>query len=105
MEQLQLFKPGSESTTQILVTNFDPSTEKASLQILAQLRENRLSAEIYPDAGKLKKQLNYANKKEIPWVVIVGPDELESGQLTIKNMSTGEQVSQTLDGFIKTAKP
>ena len=64
------------------------------------LRREGVAAEIYPDNNKIKKQLDYANKKKIPYVVVIGSDEMKSGNLTFKNMKTGEQQQLTLDEIL-----
>ena len=64
---------------------------------LSQLRGREIAAEIYPEAGKMKKQMEYANRRGIPYVVIVGSQELEAGAATVKDMRTGEQRQVLLD--------
>lgn len=93
MEELRLFPESIEATTKLLILNFGKEEEKYGLQLLAALRKSEISAEIYPDASKLKKQLEYANRKNIPYVVFAGKNEIESGKLTLKNMQSGEQQS------------
>jgi histidyl-tRNA synthetase len=68
------------------------------------LRESGISAEVFPDAGKLKKQMKYADQKQIPFVVLVGENEISSGMLTVKNMKTGEQNSWTALQLIEDVK-
>ncbi|MFI5163525.1 MAG: His/Gly/Thr/Pro-type tRNA ligase C-terminal domain-containing protein, partial [Sphingobacteriales bacterium] len=72
--------------------------------ILQQLRKQDINAELYPSGAKIKKQLDYANNKNIPYVIIIGSEEMESGLVTIKNMETGVQVKQTVDQIIGTIK-
>lgn len=100
MEELNLFPENQQITTQILLVNFDETTQSACLPILKKLRDNNINAELYPDFAKMKKQFDYANKKNIPYVLIIGSEELKSGKLTLKNMATGEQTAQTLDEII-----
>ncbi|MFQ5863933.1 MAG: histidine--tRNA ligase [bacterium] len=90
MTQLEMF-PESKTKTEVLVTIFDDSTRKASLQFTQELRKSGVNAEFFMSATKIKKQLSYANKKRIPFVAIIGPDEIASNEVTIKNMTTGEQ--------------
>jgi histidyl-tRNA synthetase len=71
------------------------------LPLLKQLRERGINSEIYPDSGKLKKQLDYANSKQIPFVVLIGSDEISSSRLTLKNMQTGEQQQLNLQDIIQ----
>ena len=91
MNELSLFPVGLQSTTKLLFINFGDEEERYCLPILSELRKNGIHSEIYPDHAKLKKQMEYANKKNIPFVVLVGKDEMEKGMLTVKNMITGEQ--------------
>jgi histidyl-tRNA synthetase len=79
------------SGTQVLFTNMGDEQMFYSLPLIKSLREAGYACEIYPDASKLKKQFEYANKKSISWVVVVGESEMESNQVNIKNMETGEQ--------------
>ena len=91
MDELKLFPESSFTTTKVLFTNFDTQSEAYSLPLLRQLRQAGISAELYPDAAKLKKQLDYADRKGIPFVILIGSDEMQTGLLTLKNMQTGEQ--------------
>lgn len=90
MSELEMF-PASATKTNVLVTLFDQSTVSASLNFTQELRKTRINAENFLNLAKFKKQLSYANKKEIPFVAIIGPDELAENRVTIKNMKTGEQ--------------
>lgn len=74
-----------------MMVNFGEREAAQSLRVIAELRRAGISAELYPDAAKMKKQMAYANAKQIPWVAIIGESELEAGTVTIKNMTTGEQ--------------
>ena len=96
MEELGLFSENQTITTQIMLTNFDKEAQKYGLGILTQLRKAGVKAEMYPDASKLKKQFDYADRKKIPYVVIIGSEEMESGVLSIKNMQSGEQQKLTI---------
>jgi len=91
MEELNLFPVASNQSTQLLICCFDKEGEQFALPILQQLRGQDINAELYPAGSKLKKQLEYANNKHIPFTIIIGSDEIESGLLTIKNMETGVQ--------------
>jgi len=90
--------------TQVLVTIFDKTTTKASAQIAQKLRQANISTEIYPDQDKLDKQLKFANKKAIPFVLIIGPDEAKANQVTLKDMATGQQQTLPLDQVINKLK-
>ena len=71
--------------------NFGEKEENYVLPLLEKAREQGISAELYPDAAKMKKQMKYADQKEIPYVIMVGEEEMKSGQLTLKKMKSGEQ--------------
>jgi histidyl-tRNA synthetase len=92
------------SKTQVLIANFGETEEKFCLRLAVQLRESGISAEVFPDAGKLKKQMKYADQKQIPFVVLVGENEINSGMLTVKNMKTGEQNSWTAHQLTEAVK-
>ena len=91
LEELKLFPETAVQTTQVLICCFDKHGEKYALPFLQELRGRNISAELYPAGAKMKKQLDYANNKQIPYVVVIGSDEMESGLLTLKNMHTGDQ--------------
>ncbi|MCZ6900179.1 MAG: His/Gly/Thr/Pro-type tRNA ligase C-terminal domain-containing protein, partial [Bacteroidetes bacterium] len=97
MENLRLFPDFQNTQSQVLVTKFDETTVIHALQTVRELRKQGLTVEIFPDTVKLKKQLNHAHKKSIPFVIILGPDEIANNQLTLKNMATGHQTSQDLN--------
>lgn len=90
--------------TQVLVTIFDKTTTKSSAQIAQKLRQANISTEIYPDQDKLDKQLKFANKKAIPFVLIIGPDEAKQNKVTLKNMTTGKQQTLPLAKVIEELK-
>jgi len=91
LEKLKLFPETAIKTTQVLICCFDKAGETYSLSFLQELRSRNISAELYPAGAKIKKQLDYANNKNIPYTIVIGSDEMESGLLTFKNMQTGEQ--------------
>ncbi len=92
--------PESKTKTQVLVTIFDENTQKASLEITNKLRTAGINTEIFFDAGGLKKQFKYANKKGIPYVITIGPDEVTRNEASLKNMTTGEQVALGIEELI-----
>jgi len=100
MEELNLFGASSQTTTQVLILNFDKESEKFCLPLLQQLREAGIATELYPEAAKLKKQMTYADQKKIPYVLLVGSEERQSGILQLKNMATGEQQALTIEEII-----
>lgn len=95
LEELNLFPASAAQGTKVLISNFDEVAEIYALPILQQLRTANISAELYPSAAKLKKQMSYADSKNIPYVILIGADEMDSGLLTLKDMESGDQ--QKLD--------
>ncbi len=100
MTGLNLFPAEVAHTTEVLFTNLGADEERAVLPLLLALRDRGIAAEIYPEAGKMKKQMEHANRREIPRVVIVGSRELEEHRATVKNMITGEQTEVGLDALV-----
>jgi histidyl-tRNA synthetase len=92
MEDLDRFPSQNSNNTQVFFVNFGEKEAAYSLPILQELRKNAIAAELYPDTAKMKKQMQYANNKNIPWVVIVGEIEMQENMLSLKNMLTGEQI-------------
>jgi len=101
LNQLDLYPQDSVTATQVLFINFGERETAYCLPIINKVRENGLRAELYPDAAKMKKQMSYANAKEIPYVVLAGESEIEAGKVTLKNMKTGEQQLVTPDELIQ----
>ena len=91
LNQLDLYPKEAVNATQLLFVNFGDKEAAYCLPILSQARNAGIRAEIYPDSAKMKKQMGYANDKNIPFVAIVGENEMNEGKLTLKNMTTGEQ--------------
>ena len=91
LNQLELYPKDSVTTTQLLFINFGEKETTYCLPIIGQVREHGIRAEIYPDAAKMKKQMSYANAKDIPYVALAGENEIAAGKVTLKNMETGEQ--------------
>lgn len=104
MEEQNLFPELSQSSTTVLFINFDKETEAQVFNLTNQSREAGVKSEFYPTAAKLKKQMKYANDKSIPYVVLAGSRELESGELTLKNMSSGDQQSLSIEKIIEYLK-
>ncbi len=100
MDELNLFPGTNRTTTQVMFTNFDAEAGLYALPLLRKVRGAGIHAEMYPDAGKLKKQLDYANQKNIPYVVLIGSEEMQTGKLTLKNMQSGEQQQHTSEELI-----
>ena len=95
LNQLDLYPKEAVNATQLLFVNFGDKEAAYCLPILSQARNAGIRAEIYPDSAKMKKQMSYANDKNIPFVAIVGENEMNEGKLTLKNMTTGEQALVT----------
>lgn len=91
LEELNLFPGELASSTRLMFANFGEDEAMQSAIWLKQLRDNGISSELYPDTHKLKKQMNYANNKNIPFVALVGEDEMKNQEILVKNMETGEQ--------------
>ena len=91
LNQLDLYPRDSVTTTQLLFICFGEKEMRYSLPLLNKVRARGIRAEIYPDASKMKKQMAYANAKQIPFVALVGENEMVEGKVTLKNMETGEQ--------------
>ncbi|WP_178989048.1 histidine--tRNA ligase [Winogradskyella schleiferi] len=91
LEELDLFPATIAESTKVIFINFGEKEAMACLQAVTKLRQAGVKAELYPDAAKMKKQMNYANRRNIPFVVLVGEEELKSGVFTLKNMASGEQ--------------
>ncbi|MFI3320020.1 MAG: histidine--tRNA ligase [Rikenellaceae bacterium] len=93
MVGLELFPEGINVSTKVIFTNLGEAEQLASLKLMKVLRNNGIACELYPDGGKMKKQMEYANKRGIPYVVIIGSQEIENQCATVKNMQLGEQSS------------
>ena len=91
LNQLDLYPKEAVGGTQVLFVNFGEAETDYCLPALAQVRQAGISAEMYPDAVKMKKQMSYANAKGIPFVVMAGETEMKEGVMALKNMVTGEQ--------------
>ena len=91
LNQLDLYPKEAVNGTQLLFVNFGEAEAAYVLPVLAQVRAVGIRAEIYPDAAKMKKQMSYANAKMVPFVAIVGENEMKEGKVMLKNMTSGEQ--------------
>jgi histidyl-tRNA synthetase len=97
LEQTGKFPASVKSGTKILFVNFGDKEADFCNQIIFNLREKGIAAELYPDKAKMKKQMNYADKKQIPFVILIGENEINENKLTIKNMNTGHQDTIDID--------
>lgn len=88
----------------MLILNFGEKEEQYCLPLLLRLRREGVNTELYPDAARIKKQMSHADAYGIPFVVLAGEDEINSGLFTLKNMQTGEQQKLTADALVKAVK-
>lgn len=100
LNQLDLYPEDASFGTQLLFVNFGEAEAAYVLPVLAKVRAAGIRAEIYPDSAKMKKQMSYANAKMIPFVAIVGENEMNEGKITLKNMATGEQSLYTSEELV-----
>ncbi len=100
LEELDLFPIEIASTTKVLFVNFGEQEAAHCLKLVKELRENGISSELFPDKAKMKKQMTYADNKSIPYVAMVGSNEMEKGLISLKNMESGEQKDVTIQDLI-----
>ncbi|MDE6487239.1 MAG: histidine--tRNA ligase [Muribaculaceae bacterium] len=104
LNTLDLYPAEAETSTRVIFLNLGVAEAAASLRAAMQLRAAGVAAEVYPDAAKMKKQMGYADALHIPFVAIIGEEELNEGTVTLKNMATGEQqrvAPEALAGILK----
>jgi len=94
------FPEAAMNSTQVFFVNFGQKEEAYCLSIIEKLRAKAVKTEIFPEAAKMKKQMNYANKKNIPFVVLAGENEMNEQKVTLKNMETGEQSTMSVDELL-----
>ena len=104
LEELNLFPAEGTARTKLLVVNFDENLESYTLPLIYRLRESGIAVELYPSAAKIKKQMSYADSKRIPYVLLVGEEEVNSGLLSLKDMETGDQVKVSIDELVEKLK-
>ncbi len=104
LEALDLYPKETINATQILFINFGEKETAYCLPIVNKARQAGIRTEMFPDSAKMKKQMNYANAKNIPFVVLAGENEINAGKVTLKNMTTGEQTLVTADELIAAVK-
>ena len=100
LNQLDLYPKDSNTTTKILFVNFGEKEADYCLKAIKKARDAGISAELYPESVKMKKQMSYANAKQIPFVALAGESEIAQGKVTIKNMETGEQRLLSIDELL-----
>lgn len=100
MEELGLFKEIAEPKVKYLFANYGDKEALEAMKLIAKLREKGISAELYPENTKLKKQFTYAEKKQIPMMIFYGEEEIKNSQITIKDLESGEQKTITIEEFL-----
>lgn len=100
MEELNIFPEEALTSTEVLIIHFDEASMKYGISVLSKLRKAGIKAEIYPDQAKIKKQFTYADKKNVACCVIIGSEEVSSGKLTFRNMSSGKEEKLTVEEII-----
>lgn len=101
MDELALFPKDTLRSSTVLICSFNEDSMRYGLSILGELRKNGIASELYPDVAKLKKQLDFANKKSIPYVMVIGPEEMSSGEMVLKEMETGTQEKLSIEKIIE----
>lgn len=101
LEEKELFPEHLTQSVDLLLAHLDEDCFLHGMQLLHQLRAANIQVELYPDRAKLKKQLNYADKKAIPHVMVLGTEEIEKKEYTVKNMQTGTQQAYTIEQLIE----
>ena len=101
LNQLDLYPADSLQTTQVMFVHFGEKEAAYLLPVMAQVRAAGIRAELYPEAAKMKKQMGYADAKKIPFVALVGENEMAEGTINLKNMQSGEQESVGRDELIE----
>lgn len=101
MDELGIFPQSNLDNTKVLITHFDNNGFEYGLQILYKLRSAGISSELFPETGKIKKQLAYGDKKQIPFVIILGDNEIQVGEVSLKNLNSGTQESVSIEKAIK----
>ena len=101
LEELDLFPKNSQQSLKVLIVSFDDVTHSFGFQCLNELRASGINSELYPEPTKVKKQMDYANKRGVPYVILIGSDEMASNLLALKNMETGEQEKLSLDKIVE----
>lgn len=104
LNALDLYPKEAVNSTQVLFINFGETETAYCLPIVGKLRQAGIRSEIFPDKAKMKKQMSYANAKNIPFVVLAGENEMAAGKVTLKNMESGEQTLVTAEKLIVTVK-
>ncbi|MBN1111934.1 MAG: histidine--tRNA ligase, partial [Bacteroidales bacterium] len=104
LQQLEAFPEKALDTTKLLFINFGEKEEEHCLKLAEAIRKNGINTEIYPSNDKMKKQMGYADKKNIQFVALVGEQEIADNTISLKDMSTGDQKIVNIDQLIETLK-
>ena len=102
LNQLNLYPEEISASVKVMFVNFGDREAERARKVVAKLRKNGIPAQLYPDSTKMKKQMNFANSEGVPYVGIIGDEELASGKITLKNMQSGEQSQLSEEELIKT---
>ncbi|MGB3466570.1 MAG: histidine--tRNA ligase [Cyclobacteriaceae bacterium] len=102
LEEKSLFPSSLTNSVEVMMISFDKQSQVHALRIAGKLRKNNISCYVYPDLVKVKKQFAYADKNNIPHVIVIGSEEMNTGKYNLKNMQTGNQELLTIDAVIKT---
>lgn len=105
LDELNLFPESIENTLDVLFVNFGQNESQKAMKLAKYVREFDLRCEVYPETSKMKKQMQYADKKAVKYVIIIGDEELRAGKVTVKNMVTGEQNSLSDDELLQYLRP
>lgn len=101
LEGLDKFPASLQTSTKLMFAHFDENSFKYAFQLCEKVRINNISAEVYPDLANLKKQMKYANDKQVEYVCVIGDEEIKTGNLSLKNMQSGEQQKLTIEQIIE----
>ncbi len=100
LTELDAFPADLSQSAQLLFINFGPAEQAACIRVAARLRAEGVATLIYPEAAKMKKQMDFANRKQIPFVAFIGENEMRDGTVTLKNMADGSQATMTVDEMV-----
>lgn len=101
LEGLDKFPASLQTSTKLMFAHFDENSFKYAFQLCEKVRINNISAEVYPDLANLKKQMKYANDKQVEYVCVIGDEEIKTGNLSLKNMQSSEQQKLTIEQIIE----
>jgi len=104
LAESNLFPETAKGGPKVLITHLDASAFKHGIKIIEQLRKAGIAADLFPDSVKIQKQMNYANKLAIPYVITIGSDEISQARYPLKNMSTGKVLTSSFEGIIENLK-